>query len=126
MKPHLEQLRVGMIGEWSHNSAVGLSVECLNIEECYVRLRLRRNLLEGRISFLALEAENNDDAVHNHNQTHNHKYAISDPIPPFRPILSYCTQLYRLPFNIFMATVVVPSTPRSCDAVPLATCPNAP
>ena len=85
MKPHLEQLRVGMIGEWSHNSAVGFSVECLNIEECYVRLRLRRNLLEGRISFLALEAENNDDAVHNHNQTHNHKYAISDPIPPPPP-----------------------------------------
>ena len=53
-----------MIGEWSHISAVGFSVDCLNIEKCYVRLRLRRNLLEGRISFLALQVENNDDTVH--------------------------------------------------------------
>ena len=51
-KPHLEQLRVGMIGEWSHISAVGFSVDCFNIVEFYVRLRLRKNLLEGRISFL--------------------------------------------------------------------------
>ena len=42
------------------------------------------------------------------------------------PISSYFTQLYQLPFNIFMATVVIPSTPRSCEAVPLATCPKAP
>ena len=110
-----------MIGEWSHISAVGFSVDCFNIVELYVPLRLRTNFLEGRISFLTRIMIIQHPIII--------KLIIistlSDPICP-HPILLYCTQLYRLPFNIFMATVVVPSTPRSCKAVPLATCPNAP
>ena len=65
--------RVGMIGEWSHISAVGFSVDCFNIVELYVPLRLRRNFWKAELVF-SLEAENNDNTAPNHNQTHNHKY----------------------------------------------------
>ena len=76
-----------MIGEWSHISAVGFSVDCFNIVEFYVPS------WKGE-SVFSLEAENNDYTVHNHNQTLIIISTLSDPIcppPPPHFIILYST-----------------------------------